>query len=95
MRVSITFSTLSDAARPNRASQAFGIRSEFTMVPVAVPSSITATRASDRVRVRVSEPSLCASSSTGTATVFEVSSGCEGQRTGGRRVVLARRGGAI
>ena len=43
------------------------------MVPVASASETRAPAAFDRVSVNVSSPSSCASSSTGTVTVFAVS----------------------
>ena len=59
--------TCSAAARPKRASGASGIRSAFSIVPVASPSS---TPLDAFYNVSVSRPSSCASSSTATSTVF-------------------------
>ena len=54
-------STFSAAVRPNRTSHAFGIASEFTMVPVASLSSIRAPEAFESVNVSVSDlASVCA-----------------------------------
>ena len=61
--------------RPNRASHACGRGSEFSMVPVATPSSIRAPEGFDNASASVSSPSSWASSSTGTETVFAVSPG--------------------
>ena len=61
--------------RPNRASHASGIGSEFSIVPVASPPQIRAPAAFESVSVSVSPVSSCASSSTGTFTVFAVSPG--------------------
>ena len=61
--------------RPNRAIQACWSGSEFSMVPVAVPSAIRALDALDSVNVIVSPPSSIASSSTGTDTVSVISPG--------------------
>ena len=61
--------------RPKRAIHACGIGSEFSIVPVAVPSAIRAPDAFERESVSVSEPSLCASSTIGTDTVLPMSPG--------------------
>ena len=65
--------TCAPTVRPKRVIQASGSGSVFLMVPVAVPSTIRAPKASESVSVTVSAPSLWASSSTGTEMVFEVS----------------------
>ena len=59
--------------RPKRASHAFGIGSEFSIVPVASASRSRAPDAFERVSVSVSPPSSCALSMTATFTVFSVS----------------------
>ena len=60
--------------RPKRASHADGIGSEFSIVPVATPSAITAPPVGfDSETVNVSPPSSTASSSSATLTVFDVS----------------------
>ena len=59
--------------RPKRASHAAGIGPSFSMVPVASPSAMTAPLGLLSSSRRVSAPSSCASSSTATDTVFEVS----------------------
>ena len=61
--------------RPKCDSHIFCNGSEFSMVPVAVPSAITAPEAFESRSVKVSSPSSTASSSTGTRTVFSVSPG--------------------
>ena len=61
--------------RPKRASHAFGIGPEFSIVPVASASRIRAPVGSDKVSVSVSPPSSCASLRTATSTVFSVSPG--------------------
>ena len=67
--------TWSATVRPNRASHACGIGSEFMIVPVASPSRTRAPTAFESVSVSVSSVSSCASSSTVTFTVFSVSPG--------------------
>ena len=57
--------------RPKRTIHAFGIGSEFSIVPVAVASSMRAPEALASISVSVSSPSSCASSSTVTSTVFD------------------------
>ena len=63
--------------RPKRDSHIFCNGSEFSIVPVAVPSAIRAPEAFTSRSVKVSSPSSIASSSTGTATVFSVSPGAK------------------
>ena len=70
IRCSTCSTTCSAVARPNRASSAAGIRSAFSIVPVASASSSHAPDAFDSARVNVSSPSSCASSSTATSMVF-------------------------
>ena len=69
--------TCSATVRPKRASHAFGIASEFSMVPMAVASLSQALppRGLESVSTNVSSPSSWASFSTGTDTVFAVSPG--------------------
>ena len=74
-RASTASSTWSVTVRPKRASHACGMWSAFSIVPVATPSAIRAPVAAVSRSVKVSSPSSCASSSTGTATVFAVSPG--------------------
>ena len=62
-------------ARPKRASSAAGIRSVFSIVPVASPSASHAPDTFDSVSVSVSSPSSCASSSTVTSIVPDESPG--------------------
>ena len=63
--------TRSAAARPKRASSAAGIRSVFSIVPVASPSATRTPEGLDSRRFIVSSPSSCASSTTATAIVFD------------------------
>ena len=78
IRSSTASRTWSATVRPKRASHACGIASEFSMVPVASPSAMrTFSDGLDSVSVIVSEPSLCASSSTSTETVRLVTSGAK------------------
>ena len=74
-RAATASTTWSATVRPKRASHAFGIASEFRIVPVASPSRIRAPEAFESVSVSVSSVSSWASSSTGTSTVFAVSPG--------------------
>ena len=69
--------TWSPTVRPNRASHACGIGSEFAIVPVAVPSAIRAFDAFESVSVSVSPPSSCTSSRIGTETVVATSPGAK------------------
>ena len=71
IRSSMWVTTCSAVARPKRASSAAGIRSAFSIVPVASPSPRFAPEAFDNRRLNVSSPSSCASSSTATAMVFD------------------------
>ena len=73
IRSSMWVTTCSAVARPKRASSAAGIRSAFSIVPVASPSVRCAPEAFDSRSVSVSSPSSCASSSTATSTVRVVS----------------------
>ena len=69
IRSSMCSTTCSAVARPKRASSAAGIRSVFSIVPVASPSVSRPLDAFDSRSVSVSSPSSCASSSTATSTV--------------------------
>ena len=71
IRSSTCSTTCSAVARPKRASSAAGIRSVFSIVPVASASSSHAPVAFDSASVNVSSPSSCASSSTATSMVFD------------------------
>ena len=71
IRASTCSTTCCAVARPNRASSAAGSRSAFSIVPVASASSRRASDTFDSASTNVSSPSSCASSSTGTATVFD------------------------
>ena len=73
IRSSMVVTTCSAVARPKRARSAAGIKSLFSIVPVASPSAMSAPLALDSRSVKVSSPSSCASSSTATDTVFRVS----------------------
>ena len=77
MRSSTASRTCSATVRPNRAIHACGIRSEFSIVPVASPSARYAPDGFDSTSVSVSEPSSWESSSTATVTVFAVSPGAK------------------
>ena len=70
IRCSTCSTTCSAVARPNRASSAAGIRSAFSIVPVASASSSHAPAAFDSTSTNVSSPSSCASSSTVTSMVL-------------------------
>ena len=76
-RVFAASTICSATVRPKRESQAAGMWSLFSMVPVASPSARYAPDGFESVTVSVSEPSSWESSSTATATVFEVSSGAK------------------
>ena len=71
IRSSMWVTTCSAVARPMRASSAAGIRSAFSIVPVASPSATCAPEAFDSRSVSVSSPSSCASSSTLTSIVAD------------------------
>ena len=73
IRSSIVVTTCSAVARLKRAKSAAGIRSAFSIVPVASPSARYAPEAFDSVSVSVSSPSSCASSNTETSIVFDES----------------------
>ena len=77
MRSSTASSTCSATVRPNRESHACGMWSVFSIVPVASLSARYAPDGFESVTVSVSLPSSWESSSTATATVFEVSSGAK------------------
>ena len=71
-RASTASSTWPVTVRPKRASHAAGIASVLSIVPVAVPSAISARYGAESLSVMVSAPSSCASSSTRTATVLDL-----------------------
>ena len=75
MRSVTAASTWSATVRPKRASQATGIASPLTIVPIAVASAIRAPKALPRVSVSVSDPSSWESSMTATEIFFAVSPG--------------------
>ena len=71
MRRSMRSTTSTATARPKRERNAAGIGSWFSIVPVAVASVSTPDEGLDSVSVRVSLPSLCASSFTVTSMVVD------------------------
>ena len=87
--------TWSATVRPKRDSHIFCSGSEFVIVPVASPSSITAPSAFESLSRNVSLPSSSASSRIATLTVFERSPAAKVRVPRGRRVVRARRRRAV
>ena len=70
MRSSTSWTTCSAVTLPNRARSAAGIRSVFSIVPVASASWSHAPEAFESASVKVSSPSSWESSRTATSIVL-------------------------